>query len=184
MTERSDVEFIGGHEKLPVVIVDYDPAWAERFEIERAKIADALGPRALRIEHVGSTSVPGLAAKPIVDVQLSVREVEDESDYLHALEAAGYALRAREPEHRLVRIFEEIQVHICSAGGEWERRHILFRDWLRRSSEDRALYESHKRELAREDWETRNHYAEAKNEVIAQIMERAERWAAETAWRL
>jgi GrpB-like predicted nucleotidyltransferase (UPF0157 family) len=183
VTDES-VELIGGHEKLPIVIADYDPAWPERFETERTKIKAALGPQAVRIEHVGSTSVPGLAAKPIVDIQLSVPDVDDEDSYLPSLEAAGYTLRVREPEHRLVRIYEEVQVHVCSSGSNWERRHILFRDWLRQSSHDRAAYEAHKRELARENWETRNHYADAKSEVIAQIMERAERWADQTNWSL
>jgi GrpB-like predicted nucleotidyltransferase (UPF0157 family) len=179
-----EVEFIGGREKLPIVIADYDPAWAERFEIERDRIARALGPLAVRIEHVGSTAVPGLAAKPIVDMQLSVPDVYEEDAYLPALEDVGYSLRVREPEHRLVRIYEEVQVHICSAGSDWERRHILFRDWLRQNADDRALYEAHKRELALQDWETRNHYADAKTAIIAEIMERAERWASATNWAL
>jgi GrpB-like predicted nucleotidyltransferase (UPF0157 family) len=165
----------------PIVLVEYDPAWPERFAVWRARLAAVLGPAA-RIEHIGSTSVPGFPAKPIVDIQVSVRDVDDEDAYLSALEAAGYSLRVREDEHRMVRIFEEVQVHICSAGGDWERRHLLFRDWLRKSAEDRVRYEAHKRDLSEEEWETRNHYADAKSAVIDQIMRRAEQWAAESGW--
>jgi len=92
----SEVELIGGPEKRPVVIVDYRSEWAARFARERHRIAAALGPAAMRIDHIGSTAVPGLAAKPIVDIDVSVADVEQETIYLPALERTGYRLRVRE----------------------------------------------------------------------------------------
>lgn len=182
MTEH--LELFGRGSSGRVVLVRSDPAWPRRFEAERARILAALGPRALRVEHIGSTSVPGLAAKPIVDIQLSVRDVDDEDDYLPALVEAGYELRVREPEHRLVRIFDEVHVHVCSAGSSWERRHLLFRDRLRAHAGDRELYERTKQELARREWRSRNDYADAKSDVIAEITARAEAWAATQGWTL
>lgn len=94
---------IGGLEHRVIEIAEYDPAWPRRFETERRVIRDALGEAALRIEHIGSTAVPGLDAKAVIDIDVSVRDVEQESDYLAALVDAGYLLRVREPGHRLVR---------------------------------------------------------------------------------
>jgi GrpB-like predicted nucleotidyltransferase (UPF0157 family) len=179
----NDVELIGGPERRSIVVVDYDPSWPKLFEEHRARIATALGSAALRIEHVGSTAVPGLAAKPIVDIQLSVADVEAENAYVPALEGAGYRVRVRELGHRMLREGEVVHVHVCSQGSDWERRHMLFRDWLRRDDADRERYAAAKREMATREWETMNHYANAKSDVIAKIMERAERWARQTGWK-
>jgi GrpB-like predicted nucleotidyltransferase (UPF0157 family) len=169
-----NVEQIGGPEPRQIVIVDYDPAWPEQFENHRKRIADALGAKARRIEHVGSTSVPGLAAKPIIDIQVSVTNPEHETAYVPALEHAGYRLRVREPGHRMLRTPQfDVHVHVCGAGSEWEQRHLVFRDWLRRNEADRSLYETTKRLLARRTWPTVDHYADAKTAVIADIMGRA-----------
>ncbi|MDP8929598.1 MAG: GrpB family protein [Actinomycetota bacterium] len=176
---------IGGREKRPIVLEDWDQRWVERFEQERERIVRALGEVVRRIEHVGSTSVTGLAAKPIVDIQLSVADVEDEAFYVPPMEAAGYVLRVREPGHRMFRTPDiGVQIHFCTSGSDWERRHLLFRDWLRRSSEDRVRYEASKRELARREWDDVNDYADAKSTVIKKISERAESWAAATGWSL
>ncbi len=170
----SEMELIGGPEKRPVVLVEYRSEWPARFALERKRIAVALGPAAIRIDHIGSTAVPGLAAKPIVDIDLSVPDVEEETNYLLALERAGYRLRVREVGHRLLRtVGRSVHVHVCSAGGEWERRHLRFPDRLRESAEDRALYEATKRRLAEHEWATHNDYAAAKSSVIAEILERA-----------
>jgi GrpB-like predicted nucleotidyltransferase (UPF0157 family) len=178
-----DGVLIGGRQPRDIVIADHDDAWPRRFAVERERIAAALGPRALRIDHVGSTSVPGLAAKPIVDIDLSVADVEDETAYLPDLESTGYVLRVREPGHRMVRTPElDVHVHVCAVGSEWERKHLLFRDHLRRHPDDRALYEGVKRELATRTWEDMNDYADAKDDVVAAIMVRAETWAAATGW--
>ena len=181
----SDVELIGGPEKRAIVIVPYDPAWPEMFERHRRRIVGALGPIARRVDHIGSTSVMGLAAKAIIDIQVSVADVNDESAYLDRLAGAGYPLRIREPGHRMFRTPAlDVHVHICNAGSDWERRHLLLRDWLRQSAEDRDAYAALKTGLQAQDWETMNHYAEAKTELITEVLDRAERWARSAGWSL
>ena len=180
--DHSEGVLIGGREKRVIRIVDYNPMWPERFAAERAKIERALGERALHVDHIGSTSVPGLAAKPIIDINVSVADPDDEFAYLADLEKGGYVLRVREPTHRMLRTpRRDVHVHICAAESAWEIRHLLFRDWLRVSSNDRRLYESTKRELAQLEWDEMNDYADAKSGVIAEITGRAEQWAADTS---
>jgi GrpB-like predicted nucleotidyltransferase (UPF0157 family) len=161
----------------PVVLVDYDPDWPRLFAREAERIRDALGSRALLIEHAGSTSVPGLAAKPVIDIVLVVADSADEAAYLPALKAAGYVLRVREPEwfeHRLLKGPDtSVNVHVFSPDSPEIERMLLFRDWLRRNEADRALYERAKRELAQKEWEYVQHYANAKSDVVEQIIARA-----------
>ena len=169
-----DDVLIGGREKREIVIVDHDPAWASRYERERARIVAALDERAIAVEHIGSTSVPGLAAKPIIDIDLSVADLEAEDTYVPALEAAGYVLRVREPGHRMFRTPElDVHLHVCETGSDWERRHLVFRDWLRSHPDDRQRYEDVKRDLATRQWDDMNDYADAKTDVVADIMARA-----------
>ncbi|WP_206055191.1 GrpB family protein [Nocardia sp. CS682] len=177
------MELIGGIEKRDIHIVDYDPAWSQRFATEHARIARALGATARRIDHIGSTSVPGLAAKPIVDIDLCVPDVEDEGAYLPPLLAAGYQLRVREPGHRMVRTPQrDVHVHIVTVGSDWEHRQLLFRDWLRHDSRDRIAYEQLKRRLAQQNWADMNDYADAKGPLIAEIIQRAQAWAESIDW--
>jgi GrpB-like predicted nucleotidyltransferase (UPF0157 family) len=177
------VELIGGPEKRTIAIDPYSPAWPARFEEHRGCITEALGTVACRVDHIGSTAVTGLAAKPIVDIQISVVDVDHEASYLDPLLAAGYRLRVREPGHRMFRTPElDVHIHVCDAGSEWERRHLLLRDWLRQSADDRAAYAALKMELQTQDWETMNHYADAKTVLIAEMTTRAEAWAASTGW--
>ena len=177
------LELIGGPEKREIILVSYSDSWPSMFRRERDKIVGALGEKAIRVDHVGSTAVPGLTAKPIIDIDLSVTSADDEADYLAPLLAAGYQLRVREDDHRLVRTPDRaVHVHICSAGSEWERQHLLFRDWLRRDQPDREAYAALKRELAQRDWPTVQDYADAKDALISQITNRAESWAAATGW--
>jgi GrpB-like predicted nucleotidyltransferase (UPF0157 family) len=175
--ERLREVIIGEVEPPSIVIVDYDPAWPERFRQEEARIRSSLGEAALSVEHIGSTSVPGLAAKPIVDVLLVVEDSGDELSYLPALEAAGYVLRVREPdfdEHRMFRTPEkDVHLHVFSAGSPEIERYLLLRDHLRENEEDRELYARTKRELASRDWPSMQHYAEAKTGVIEGIIARA-----------
>jgi GrpB-like predicted nucleotidyltransferase (UPF0157 family) len=172
---KDDVELIGGIEKRDVILVEHDPRWSTRFEQERDRISAALGPVAYRIDHIGSTAVPGLPAKPIIDIDISVGDVGNEPSYLPALLAAGYELRVREPGHRMVRTPErDVHVHICSAGSDWERQHIMFRDRLRSHPDDRDIYAGEKRRLAAQDWTDMNAYADAKTSVIQAILGRAE----------
>jgi len=175
--ERLREVLIGEIEPRAVVVADYDPAWPERFRREEAKIRAALGEAALAVEHIGSTSVPGLAAKPIVDVLLVVENSADEASYLPALEGAGYVLRVREPdfdEHRMLRTpGKDVHVHVFSPDSGEIERYLLLRDRLREHEEERELYARKKRELAREEWPSVDHYAEAKTGVIEGIIARA-----------
>ena len=172
-----DEVLIGGIEKREIVIVDYDPRWPAQFQKHAEILARTLGRGALAIEHVGSTSVPGLAAKPIIDIDLLVEDSSDEASYLPALVQAGYVLRVREPDwhqHRMFRTPElDVHVHLFSRGCIEFTRHLAFRDRLRGCPEDRLLYESVKRKLATEDWPDMNAYARAKTEVVEQILTRA-----------
>jgi GrpB-like predicted nucleotidyltransferase (UPF0157 family) len=169
------VELIGGIEKRDIVIVAYDADWPRRFEIERHRITVALGRRAITVDHIGSTSVPGLPAKPIIDVDLAVADVDDEAAYLPDLLAAGYELRVREPGHRMVRPpQQDVHVHVTTAGTDRVRRDLRFRDRLRADAADRDAYAALKRRLARRDWPDMNAYAEAKGDLIAEILARGE----------
>jgi GrpB-like predicted nucleotidyltransferase (UPF0157 family) len=160
-----------------VVIVDYDRGWPALFANEAARISGVLGERALRIEHVGSTSVPGLAAKPVIDVVLAVADSRDEDSYVPQLETCGYTLRIREKdwfEHRLFHGPDApVNLHVFSAGCEEIERMLRFRDWLRANTADRDLYALTKRQLAARDWPTVQHYADAKTEIVADILSRA-----------
>ena len=184
MAETSDQELqatvIGGPRLHggTIVLVDHDPAWPALFEREAQRIRAVLGPAALGVEHAGSTSVPGLAAKPIIDIVLTVAESADEASYVPLMEAAGYVLHIREPawyEHRLFKGPDtDTNVHVFGAGCIETERMLRFRDHLRADAADRELYERTKRELASRRWKYVQHYADAKSEVIADIMARAE----------
>jgi GrpB-like predicted nucleotidyltransferase (UPF0157 family) len=161
----------------PIEICDYDEEWPRRFEHEEQRIRAALGDRALQIEHAGSTSVPRLAAKPIIDIVLVVEDTTDEDAYVPALEAAGYILRIREPdwyEHRMLREREtNVNLHVFSRGCEEVDKMLLFRNWLRKNDADRELYERTKRELVQKDWKFGQEYANAKTAVVEEIVARA-----------
>ncbi len=140
---------LGDSDAADVRIVDYDESWPARFEIERARIDGALGAVARRVEHVGSTAVPGLAAKPIVDISVGVDDPDDDALFVPQLTAAGYVLRVIEPEHRMFRSPQrDVHVHVWREGSDKQREQLVFRDWLRVNEEDRLLYESVKRDLA------------------------------------
>jgi GrpB-like predicted nucleotidyltransferase (UPF0157 family) len=145
-----DEVLIGGREEREIVIVEYDARWPARFERERALVQQALGARAIRIEHIGSTAVRGLAAKPIIDLLVTVEDPDDEAASVPALTAVGYELRVREPGHRMFRTPEhDVHVHVSDDADAEVTRYLRFRDQLRRSAEDRQAYEQLKRELAR-----------------------------------
>jgi GrpB-like predicted nucleotidyltransferase (UPF0157 family) len=171
---------IGGPEQLtkPIEIEEYDPAWPARYEREAARLRSVLGKRVVRLEHAGSTSVPGLPAKPIVDMVLEVPDSADEPAYVPDMEAAGYVLRIREPEWFEHRLFKgpdtNINLHVFSAGCAEFDRMLLFRDWLRTNEADRELYMAAKRDLAARDWKYVQQYADAKTAVVGEIMARAE----------
>ncbi len=159
-----------------VVLAEYDPQWPVRFAARAADLRRILGDRARLIEHIGSTSVPGLAAKPIVDIVVGIDDPDDEPAYLPDLEAAGYEVRVREPGHRCLRIGEpdeQVNLHCYPPDDVETRRYLAFRDRLRASDADRDLYERTKRELAEREWRDINYYAEAKWPVIREILGRA-----------
>jgi GrpB-like predicted nucleotidyltransferase (UPF0157 family) len=168
-----DTVLVGGREESTVEIVAYIDEWPARYEVERRRIGDALGATARRIEHIGSTAVPGLAAKPIVDIMVTVDDPNDESTFRAPLESVGYILRVREPDHRMFRTAErDVHVHIWRSGDEDEDRQLLFRDHLRTHERDRSRYEEVKRSLAGH-YRDMNYYAEAKSDVVEEILQRA-----------
>jgi GrpB-like predicted nucleotidyltransferase (UPF0157 family) len=160
-------------------VVDYDPEWPRLFRREAERIRAALGERVVGLEHIGSTSVPGLAAKPIVDILLVVADSADEPAYVPDLEAAGYMLAIREPGRFQHRVFKgpdtDVNLHVYSPGCPEIERCLLFRDRLRASPEDRARYQRAKGELAERDWTYVQQYADAKSEVVEEIIARARR---------
>lgn len=161
----------------PIYLADYDPEWPQLFEREATRIRNILGDKVLLLEHVGSTSVPGLSAKPIIDMLLVVEDSADEDSYVLMMEEAGYVLRIREPEWFEHRLFKgpdtDINLHVLSADSPESRRMLLFRDWLRNNPADRELYERTKQELASRNWKYVQHYADAKSDVVQEIMKRA-----------
>jgi GrpB-like predicted nucleotidyltransferase (UPF0157 family) len=161
----------------PIRVVNYDPTWPDMFRQEAATIRHALGARALRIEHVGSTAVPDLPAKPVIDMILVVADSTEEAAYVGPLEKAGYQLRIRESdwyEHRMLTGRSEyLNLHVFSAGCPEIERMLMFRDWLRANKSDRELYAQSKRMLAEQNWKYTQNYADAKTAVINEIMSRA-----------
>ena len=174
---RADVsgaELVGGVEKRELFLADHDPAWPREYAVHEARIREAIGDVAVAVEHIGSTSVPGLAAKPIIDILVTVPDITAEEDYLDPLLASGYLLRVREPGHRLVRTEQrDVHIHILEPDDPAADDYLLLRDHLRGDRADRELYEATKRDLMTADWSDMNAYADAKTSVIEQIKERA-----------
>jgi len=160
----------------PVVLADYDPAWPALFEREADRLRGLLGAGILLLEHVGSTSVPGLAAKPVIDILMVVPDPADEGRYLPPLERAGYRLVIREPgwhEHRALKGPDtNINLHVHGPASPEIERHLRFRDHLRADDADRELYQRTKRELAARDWTYIQQYADAKTAVVEDILSR------------
>ena len=161
----------------PVHLAPPDPAWPQQYADVAARLRRALGSVAVLVEHVGSTAVPGLAAKPIIDVLLLVPDPADEAAYVPPLEAAGFLLYVREPDwhqHRFLRAHDpEVQVHVFAVGSAEAHRMLLFRDRLRAAESDRARYEETKMRLAGRSWDRVQDYADAKSAVVEAIIARA-----------
>lgn len=172
-------EIIGQYRNDPVEVVEYDPAWPERFRDWRRRLENALQGTATLIEHVGSTAVPGLAAKPIIDIQVSVTDLEQEGRYVPHIEEIGVTLRSRDAAHRYFRPppgrRRDVHVHVCTHGGEWERDHLRFRDRLRSDGATRDAYAELKRQLARRFPHDRLAYTEGKSDFIADVLGRTPR---------
>jgi GrpB-like predicted nucleotidyltransferase (UPF0157 family) len=164
--------------QAPIELREYDPAWPQLYGQEAARIRSILDERVVRLEHAGSTSVPGLPAKPIIDIVLEVPASADEPAYVPDLEAAGYVLVIREPDWFEHRVFKgpdtNVNLHVFSANTMETDRMLLFRDWLRTNAADRELYAAAKRDLAGRDWKYVQQYADAKTAVVVEIMARAE----------
>ena len=163
----------------PVTLAEYDPQWPALYEREARRSRKALGDRVVRLEHTGSTSVPGLAAKPVIDITLIVPDSADEAAYVPPLEAAGYVLRIREPEWFEHRLFKgpdtNVNLHVFTDGSDEVERMTAFRDLLRSDPAELDLYLRTKRELASRQWRHVQHYADAKSAVVEDILARAPR---------
>jgi GrpB-like predicted nucleotidyltransferase (UPF0157 family) len=168
-------------------ICPYDPAWPGLFAALGVRLRGALGSRALRIDHIGSTAVPGLAAKPIIDVQVSVAALDPVDVFRVPLEGLGLVYRSENPE-RTKRYFREApgtrrtHIHVRRAGSWAEQLALLFRDYLREHPEHRDRYAELKRRLARGYPQDRHAYGEAKGPFIWEIMRRADRWSQDIGW--
>lgn len=160
-----------------VVLVEYDVRWPARFAEQEARIRGALGEVAVEVHHAGSTSVPGLAAKDVIDVILVVPDPTDEAAYVSSLEDAGYGFHVRERDWHQHRLFKDrsprVNLHVFGPDCDEVRRMLAFRDHLRADRVDRDRYERTKRELATHTWERVQDYADAKTDVVTDIMRRA-----------
>jgi GrpB-like predicted nucleotidyltransferase (UPF0157 family) len=161
----------------PIVLAEYDPDWPALYEREATRVRDILGDRVRLLEHVGSTSVPGLPAKPIIDMLLAVADSADEPAYVPSMEAGGYVVRIREPDWHQHRVFKgpdtDINLHTFSDGSSEIARMLAFRDRLRTHDDERERYLATKSELAARHWVYIQDYADAKGEVVEGIIERA-----------
>ncbi|HET9781900.1 MAG TPA: GrpB family protein [Candidatus Dormibacteraeota bacterium] len=170
-----------------IELVAYDPEWPRRFEAWRQQLATALGATARRIDHFGSTSIPGMPAKPVIDIQIRVDDMAREELYVPQIEALGVQLRSRDDDHRFFRPFagrpRDVHIHVCNLGSEWARKDLLFAAYLRHDAAARAEYLWGK-QLAAERWaDDRIAYTEAKTEVVKTIAVRAEQWARDVGWK-
>jgi GrpB-like predicted nucleotidyltransferase (UPF0157 family) len=170
----------------PIEVVAWDAEWPARFEKMRTLLADALGDQALRIDHVGSTAIPGMLAKPVIDIQVSVADVDDTDAYRAQIEQQGFQLRFIEPGHRYFRpppaLPRDYQVHVCEIGSDWERVHVLFRDYLRAHDDVAAEYARMKMRLAQQHGAQRIAYNDDKAGFIDAVVRVAEEWARQTGW--
>lgn len=177
----------GGERPLEVIsLSEYDPGWRLTFESWRTSIHREMGASARRVDHVGSTAVQGLVAKPVVDIQVSVSDLENEELYRTGLERLGLRMSSRDDAHRYFRpeagSARTVHVHVCRAGSTWERVHLLFRDFLRGDEDARTAYVAAKRSAASTWADDRWAYTEAKTEVILSLLERAAVWALRVSW--
>jgi GrpB-like predicted nucleotidyltransferase (UPF0157 family) len=160
-----------------IYLAPYDPTWPAQYETEAAKIRDALGDGAIALEHVGSTSISGLSAKPIIDIILCVADSSVEASYVPALTAQGYRLHLREPQweqHRVMKGDDPmVNLHVFTVGSLELTRMVAFRDRCRTHPEELKLYLETKQALAGQVWRHVQHYANAKGKVVEAIIARA-----------
>jgi GrpB-like predicted nucleotidyltransferase (UPF0157 family) len=160
-----------------IYLAPYDPAWPQLYAAEAVKIRAALGEHAIVLEHVGSTSIPGMCAKPLIDILLAVADSSDEAAYVPALVAQGYRLHLREvdwEQHRVMKgEYPLVNLHVFSVDSPEISRVLGFRDRCRGHPDEFELYRETKRELAARTWRHVQHYANAKSEVVETIIGRA-----------
>jgi len=172
----------------PVILFPYDEDWKEQFQSTGRLLREALGSAAIRIDHIGSTAVPGLQAKPIIDIQVSVESLEPLGYYKPLLEKAGFFRRAHNPD-LTKRYFREgagskrTHIHVREHGSWSEQLALLFRDYLRRHPEDGAVYVLKKLELAERHRHERERYVDGKEPVIWDILRRAGGWSQRVGWK-
>ncbi len=175
---RLEAILVRGVVPVWVELVAYDPGWPASFRRYARRLRATLGDRIRLMEHIGSTAVPGLTAKPVIDIVVGIDDPDDEGTYIPDLVAIGYDLRVREPGHRCLRgggLDPPVNLHCYRPDSVEVERYLLFRDRLRSSASDRELYASVKRGLAGRIWPDMNYYAEAKSDVVQAILQRAER---------
>lgn len=164
---------------MKIELREHDGTWAAQFHEIRSCLQRELGDIASLIEHVGSTAIPGLCAKPLIDILLVVLDSSDEVAYTGHLEACGFTFHLREPdwhEHRLFKLRSpEVNLHVFSAGDSEIGRMLLFRDFLRSDAGAREAYERKKRELASGDWSRVQDYADAKSDIVEELLVMARR---------
>ena len=176
----ANVWVAGAGPEIGIEVIDPDPDWPRQYDALAGRIREALGWRVLQLEHVGSTAVPGLPAKPIIDIDLTVADPGREQDYVPALEAAGFRLRVREPwwhGHRVLRADEPpCNLHVFGFDSPELIKHRIFRDWLRGNPGDRDRYAAIKRQAAADANAAGEHvmqYNARKQQVIREIYHRA-----------
>ena len=178
----------GPPEPEDVVIVPYDLLWPHRFVEAAGELRAALGDAVERIDHIGSTAVPGLPAKDVIDIQISVASFEPAEAYDEPLRRLGYEQLPdpEEPRHRFYRRPYErprhVNIHVCESGGAWERRHLQFRDYLRASMDVREAYARLKHEVSDRLRTNRYQYTAAKGPFIRETEQTADDWASASAW--
>lgn len=168
---------------IRIELVDYDPDWPRQFDQERQRILAEIGELVIEIEHIGSTAVPGLAAKPVIDIMIGVDSLARADDEcIQPIVGLGYeyvkAFEQEMPERRFFRRDSPVgrrshQIHLVEIDTDWWERHLAFRDYLRDHAQERRSYEAHKRQLATREYETTSDYAEAKTEFIRAVETKA-----------
>ncbi|MEN8182816.1 MAG: GrpB family protein [Myxococcota bacterium] len=176
MSDDQKTELIGESSPDPIIVVEYNSSWPREYADWHSRLLRVV-PSAVRIDHIGSTAVQGLPAKPTIDVQISVPDIEDESTFVPGIESTGVHLRAREPEHRYFRPPagepRVVHIHVCNSGSAWENDHLLFRDYLRTHPKARDAYAALKLELANQHRHDRIAYTGAKSDFIARTLDAA-----------
>ncbi|QIV87859.1 GrpB family protein [Glutamicibacter mishrai] len=168
-------EWFGSPGNEPVRLVEHDPDWAIQALDWALRIQRAIGSIAESVEHIGSTAVPGLVAKPVLDLLVVVPNIADEPVYRHSLESLGLVLRQRETDHRFFRPpageLRTVHVHVCEAGSLWEQEHLVFRDRLRADASLAGAYANLKRGLARSVGHDRLAYSAGKSQFIKDVVD-------------